>query len=713
MIGDEKMKLERFRVTKFRSVMDSGWIDCDDVTTLVGINEAGKSNLLLALWKLNPAKDGKIDPLHDLPIKLYSAERENLEKIPFISAEFSLEKKLISTIAQKTKCTENEVSIIRVTRYYDGQYDLSFPNFGTTTDIDARPVIDIISVAKTNLSTLNEATKGEAGIKDEAINVLNSAHESVSSLNRLDKSNYEKLKSILVLNTKAASRSEIFPLIGEVASKIKTEFLSLFSNPPQEVDGIKDMVINSIPPFVYYSDYGNLDSQIYLPHAVKWLKGQKVAGFNNEAKVRTLRVLFDFVNLDPSEILELGKDPKLIAIERNGQNTNNYIPTPDEIQKVSDQKSERSILLQSASTDLTQKFKEWWKQGNYVFRFEADGEYFKIWVSDDKRPEAVELERRSTGLQWFLSFYLVFLVESQEAHKNAILLLDEAGLSLHPLAQKDLTAFFDNLSENNQLIHTTHSPFLVDTNSIERVKVVYIDDNGYTIASSNLRAAEDKLNEKSIYAVHAALGLSVSDVLLQGCKPIIVEGVSDQHYFNAIKLFLIKQSKISPSEELIFIPSGGVRGVSGIVSLVSSKEDELPLVILDSDKSGIDTKNKLVGGLYKGQESSLINIGEFTLVEDSEVEDIIPINLMERYLQKMFRDVEEETFTDCYDNQKPLVNQIDSFAAKYNVPLRNGWKVDLARSVKQQLLKAKTETISPEVIECWKKVFDRLIKKTS
>ena len=38
------MKLIRYRVMNFRSVKDSGWINCDDVTTLVGINEAGKSN---------------------------------------------------------------------------------------------------------------------------------------------------------------------------------------------------------------------------------------------------------------------------------------------------------------------------------------------------------------------------------------------------------------------------------------------------------------------------------------------------------------------------------------------------------------------------------------------------------------------------------------------------------------------------------------------
>ena len=52
------MRLTRYRVTNFRSIIDSGWINLDDVTTLVGENETGKTNLLLPLWKLNPAGGG-------------------------------------------------------------------------------------------------------------------------------------------------------------------------------------------------------------------------------------------------------------------------------------------------------------------------------------------------------------------------------------------------------------------------------------------------------------------------------------------------------------------------------------------------------------------------------------------------------------------------------------------------------------------------------
>lgn len=63
--------VEKIPVTNFRSIMDSGWIDCDNVTSLVGINEAGKSNVILALWKLKPVRDGQIDLLHDMPTKEY------------------------------------------------------------------------------------------------------------------------------------------------------------------------------------------------------------------------------------------------------------------------------------------------------------------------------------------------------------------------------------------------------------------------------------------------------------------------------------------------------------------------------------------------------------------------------------------------------------------------------------------------------------------
>lgn len=616
------MKLTKYRVTKFRSVQDSNWIDCDNVTTLVGVNESGKSNLLLALWKLNPARAGKIDILHDMPVSELSSLRKHPEDVCFITAVFLIDEISAQYISDTVGCECTPGSLVEVSRYYDGKYNVSFPS-GNPAPIQS---------------------------KDENGN----------------------------------------PVAGEY-------------NPQK----LNDAVVHEIPKFVYYSNYGNLSTKIYLPNVITWLRGGTVTGIDiNEDQVRTLRVLFDFVNLDPQEVLDLGKDPKILAMQRT--RNSNFAPTAEEIRKAEDDKEQRSILLQSASGRLTREFKDWWKQGEYKFRFEADGDYFRIWVSDSIRTDEVGLELRSTGLQWFLSFYLIFLVESQNQHKNAILLLDEAGLTLHPLAQKDLSQFFDNLALNNQIINTTHSPFIVDTANIDRCRVVYVDNHGYTVASSDLRQGADALNERSIYAVHAAMGLSVSDIMLQGCQSIVVEGPSDQFYLNAIKSFLIREKIIAPKQEMVFIPSGGVKGVPGVVSIICGKNEQLPYVLLDSDSSGSGAKNKLLSGLYHDSAERILEVSDFCKISHSEVEDLLPFTLLERGINRLFMSVEDFYFTDVYDSQKPIIPQIEAFATQHNVNLPKGWKVDIAKTAKQVLHTKNTSTIDKIYVDMWQQLFEAL-----
>ncbi|CAA9200978.1 AAA family ATPase [Flavobacterium collinsii] len=634
------MILKRYKVENFRSVVDSGWIDCDDVTTLVGINEAGKSNLLLALWKLNPAREGSIDILHDMPVSKLSTFRKTPQDIGFITAEFEIDDESIAYIESKIECNLQGDKSVIVRRYYDRHYTFEFPS--------GNPISTKVEKANIEIVEGEEAAEveGEEELKQEELTII----------------------------------------------------------PYKDAD-LHQAILDVLPSFVYYSNYGNLSSKIYLPNVIKWLNGQSVSGIEiNEDQVRTLRVLFDFVKLDPQEILELGKDPKEMAIQRNGGHAN-VQPTSAEIKDAENDKEERSILLQSASGDLTKKFREWWKQGEYKFRFEADGDYFRIWVSDSIRTDEVALELRSTGLQWFISFYLIFLVESQENHKDAILLLDEAGLTLHPLAQKDLALFFNNLSEDNQIINTTHSPFIVDTSNIDRCRVVYMDKDGYTVASSNLRQGSDALNEKSIYAVHAALGLSVSDVLLQGCQGVVVEGPSDQFYLSAIKGFLIRESLLTPEQEIVFIPSGGVKGVPGVVSMISSKANDLPHIILDSDKSGEDAKKRLLDGLYKGFETRILEVKAYTGTEQTEVEDLIPYQLLKKAIDKLFNSLDEVDFEDSYTPSRPIVSQIEEFAIANGVTLEKGWKVGVSMAAKTQLKNKKTDAIPKEYIEKWIQLF--------
>lgn len=702
------MKLLRYRVTEFRSIKDSGWIECDDVTTLVGVNEAGKSNLLIALWKLNPAKGGGIDLLADLPRKRYSELRNNEEKPVFIHSEFELEDSLVSEIVQITEAKPEDVKIASIKRNYNGTYSIGFPYAKASSAINSSEVQSLLEHALKEIELLNEVGKTEKGIKEESKNCLRKALEVLEGKETLTIREIKTIISCLRLNVKEMKSSVIRPVVMQTKEKM-TEFRSLLERPdPSSIEEARNLVLSELPSFVYYSNYGNLDSEIYLPHVIENLKRTDLTG-SVEAKVRTLRVLFEYVGLDPEEILELGKDPE----PRRDPHRNTMVePSQEEIDKTAQAKTERDVLLQSASARLTSSFKEWWKQGNYRFDFHADGKHFRIWVSDDVRPEQVELEGRSTGLQWFLSFYLIFLVESQEAHKGAILLLDEAGLSLHPLAQKDLSKFFENLSRTNQIIHTTHSPFLVDTSHVDRVKVVYVDEDGYTVASGDLRAAEDKAQSRSVYAIHAALGLSISDTLLQGCQPVIVEGPSDQFYLSSIKNYLISEQLIAPREELVFVPSGGVRGVEGISSLLAGKSDDLPFVILDSDKSGQDFKNKLSQRLYKELPDKIIEIREVVGFDNSEVEDLIPYEMIRPGVNRLFRSVETEEFEDVYKLGEPILPQIEQFSKKHNVTLELGWKVDLARNAKQRLLMQGKKIVSDDIQKMWQELFKRFQAKS-
>ena len=481
---------------------------------------------------------------------------------------------------------------------------------------------------------------------------------------------------------------------------------------PGKVEAIKKVVIDHLPYFVYYSNYGNLDSEIYLPHVIDNLRRNDL-GRKEEAKVRTLKVLFEFVGLKPEEILDLGQD----AEKRAQPNGRIREPTQEEIEEVAARKKEREVLLTSASSSLTGKFRDWWKQGEYRFRFNADGNHFRIWVSDDRRPEEIELEGRSAGLQWFLSFYLVFLVESRDSHAGAILLLDEPGQSLHPLAKEDLSAFFDGLADTNQILYTTHSPFLVDPDHLDRVKAVFVDKEGYSAVSSDLRAGEKrgKSETDSVYAVHAALGLSAAKTWFRGGHIVVVEGDSDQIYLSAIKNYLIGHGLLRPARDLLFMPARGVKGVRTLASVFSSPDEPPPPIILDADGAGRGLANSLRSGegKYAIYKDRVILLDQFTDLENAEIEDLWPTDALARVVSRYLRGPAED-FDEVYQNGEAIVPQVKRYAEKNELELEKGWKVEVAMLAKSKLLR-KLESVPPDsgIAERWLKLFETLMDQLS
>jgi predicted ATP-dependent endonuclease of OLD family len=627
------MKLLKVRVTNFRSVTDSSWLDVSDVTALIGENEAGKTNLLLPLWKFNPTAAGEISLLDDMPRSRYAEMRNEPTLHRFIHCEFELNESDIRAV-NSYGIDANEGTTIVVWRNFAGQYGFEFPDF---------PNVDFTD-------TYNPAL--QKPVENEG----------------------EELK-------KGPSLWALF----------------------------KDR----LPYFVYYSNYGNLDDQIYLPHVVENME-RKDLGQREAAKTRTLKVLFDLVSLSAEEMLELARSTGVVErVDQQGLKIENITnKTDDEIREDDKQLRERLALLQSASSKLTKSFADWWKQGNYKFRLIADGNYFRILVADDRRTDEIELENRSAGLQWFLSFFLVFTYESEDTHEEAIVLLDEPGHSLHPLAQRDLTAFFNNLAKTNQLIFTTHSPFMIDADRLDRVRKVFVGEDGSTEASSDLgvtRGAKGLKDKGATYAVHSALNLTIAESLLLGCQPIIVEGPSDQHYLTAIKSILIGKKRIAPKLELVFPPSGGAKTAKIIASILSGRDNDLPKVLLDSDAAGKQAIKSLRDDLYSDAKDRLIGTDEvFSELKGSEIEDLLPTSLMIQVLDRMERRADHD-FEDVHDPKQPIVPQIKNWAEREGFVMEHGWKVKLALGVKDKLLANPDRYVNEDDIKRWKELFDKLL----
>ncbi len=629
------MILKKFRVTDFRSTTDSGWIDVSDVTALIGENEAGKTNLLLPLWKFNPSGDGEINLLDDMPRSRYAEMREHPGRHDFITCMFELET-AEHDIALQHGADAKSCGMLEVVRDFAGRYGWSFPD-----------------------------------AKDFALHEAFVPHQ-------------------------VAETAE-----GEEAAA---------AGAAEKGPSLSDVLQEKLPKFVYYSNYGNLDAQIYLPHVVDNLTRDDL-GQKEAAKARTLKVLFDLVNLSPQEVLELARATGVTErVNQHGQRISIDKKTDEQIALDDEQLRTRAALLQSASSKLTKTFRDWWKQGDYRFRLQADGNYFRIWVADDRRPEEIELEHRSTGLQWFLSFFLVFTYESEDNHENAIVLLDEPGHSLHPLAQRDLSRFFDNLAKTNQLLFTTHSPFMIDADRLDRVRKVYVDDDGGTVASDDLGQARRKGGQRdagATYAVHSALNLSVSESLLLGCTPVIVEGPSDQHYLSAIKNVLIGKGRIQPSAELVFPPSGGAKTAKIIASILVGRDDVLPFVLLDGDNAGQQAAKSLRDGLYAGSKDRVVLTDEaFEDMTGTEIEDLLPPSLLVQILGRLERRADRD-FEDVHDPKRPIVPQIKSWAQNEGFDLEQDWKVRLSLGVKDKLMTNADRHVEDALLNQWATLFER------
>ena len=81
---------------------------------------------------------------------------------------------------------------------------------------------------------------------------------------------------------------------------------------------------------------------------------------------------------------------------------------------------ERQYNLSDGAATLTAEIEERLRQRRYGVEYRVDGQRFFTFVKDDHDPSLIELEDRSKGFQWFFSFDLMFMHESEGTFEGGL-----------------------------------------------------------------------------------------------------------------------------------------------------------------------------------------------------------------------------------------------------------------------------------------------------
>jgi hypothetical protein len=249
------------------------------------------------------------------------------------------------------------------------------------------------------------------------------------------------------------------------------------------------------------------------------------------------------------------------------------------------------------SQTVTADFREYWTQkihGDNKVTLEiahregsGNGASLEFYVLT-RDQERLHPAQRSRGFQWYLSFYLELKAQSKENNQGLVILFDEPGLYLHATAQANIKTLFEELTKNTcQIVYTTHSPYLIDVDKLNRIRLIINDNKQGTLVE---KVTSDKLKGKkldSLKPIIDAMGMEVATYLTPIAKQnVIVEGISDFYYFTAFKKLLERTGEYS------FLPAQGAQNSHLLMELCIGWNIDWQLVF-DDDKESQDALKKI------------------------------------------------------------------------------------------------------------------------
>lgn len=588
------MKLTAFRVTNYRSIRDSGTVQLRDRTVLVGRNESGKSNLLLALQSLNPAGGlTAVDFTKDFPLDKLKSDFDSKAEFAFTTWMLSEDEQ-----AELTKIFPRArgVKQVEVDRQYAKAHSVGFEGMPDLA-------VDEIQV-KTLLEQARDFTVSETAEQSKPAVETAWTKFGKELADIEDPSEWAAKVPKALQNLKAALQkvAVTVPTQGEVVLAGITDMATRISKDAEAEAKARDWIVAALPTFVYLDEYpdlqGHQDMEAYMNRKGNNQLNAADRNFEKICKVAGLK--------------------------------------PEEVYALKDKDSEtRNRMANRASAVVTSRIQKLWTDARLKVRFNLDGRYFDTFVSDDKTVYDVEvnLNERSRGFRWFFSFYITFTADTMDGDKDtAVLLLDEPGLYLHASSQSDLIQHLRR-DFKNQIVYTTHSPFMVPIDDMESIRTVVREGDLGTRANNDLVG-----DATTLFPLQSALGYTLSQTLFVGPHNLVVEGVTDYWYLSGVSEALRDAGKTALPKELIVTPCGGAPRIPTMVALMAAQRLDV-LVLLDHEPQAIATRETMV-------KQKLLAAGNILLVSDAlskgtneaDIEDLIDPHMYEALVKEAYHD---------------------------------------------------------------------------
>ncbi|OGD10090.1 hypothetical protein A2397_04610 [Candidatus Amesbacteria bacterium RIFOXYB1_FULL_44_23] len=276
-----------------------------------------------------------------------------------------------------------------------------------------------------------------------------------------------------------------------------------------------------------------------------------------------------------------------------------------------------SKLLDEASDRLTKILNDKWNQGkNLTWSLKHvgnNGDHIEIKIKDPSvKGRYTRPSLRSSGFQTYFLISMMILARTQNNKGKFIYLFDEPGTYLHPHAQLDLQRSFEIISDDAQLVYTTHSLFLINKNYPNRNKVISKTESGTKI--------DQKPFLKNWKSVRESLGILLSNNFLIAEKTLLTEGPSDVIYILSCIKRLKTLGKIDIDlNDLSIVDAGSSDNYVAMAKLMLSEGREI-VALLDGDSSGDNIETKLNKICEKELQEKRLQIHK--LPKDKSTEDI-------------------------------------------------------------------------------------------